>query len=39
MWVLYRDKVDDGAKYIVQEPWAVYIEQVYKTGNFSLLNI
>ncbi len=39
LWVRYADADDDTAKALVKKPIAVYIEQVYADGDFSLLGI
>lgn len=37
LWVRYTDDID--AQSVVQVPASVYVERVYKSGDFSLLNI
>lgn len=39
LWVRYQDYEDTAAKALVKRPVAVYIEQVYYDGDFSLLGI
>lgn len=39
MWVRYADEVDAAASQVIKRPVAVYIEQVYESGNFSALGI
>lgn len=39
LWVLYEDYEDNTAMKLVKRPVAVYVEQVYPYGNFSLLGI
>lgn len=39
LWVRYADDVDDVASELVKRPTAVYVEQVYPTGNFAGLGI
>jgi len=39
MWVRYSYDKDDTAKEVLQKPVGVYIEKVYREGNFGLLGI
>lgn len=39
MWVQYGEDEDAGTSQIIKKPVAVYIEQVYYAGDFSLLDI
>ena len=39
LWVRYADTEDATAQAVVKKPLAVYVEQVYEYGNFSLLGI
>ncbi len=39
LWVRYADVEDDSAKMLVKRPIAVYIEQVYDSGNLGALGI
>jgi hypothetical protein len=39
MWVRYAETEDGAAKALIQRPVAVYVEQVYEYGSFSLLGI
>lgn len=39
LWVRYRDVEDTGAKMLVKQPVAVYVERVYESGNFGSLLI
>jgi len=39
LWVRYRDEVDAVAQALVKRPVAVYVEQVYPSGDFSGLGI
>jgi hypothetical protein len=39
LWVLYEDAEDGDAKRLVKRPAAVYVEQVYKAGDFGELLI
>lgn len=39
LWVRYREKVDGEPKQLVVRPEFVYVERVYRAGNFSLLQI
>jgi hypothetical protein len=39
LWVQYADTADTDTKQLIKRPMAVYIEQVYEEGNFSLLGI
>ncbi len=39
LWVRYEDSEDTSAQSIVKKPVAVYVEQVYDYGDFSLLGI
>lgn len=39
MWVRYEDTEDTAAKRTVKRPIAVFVEQVYETGDMSLLGI
>lgn len=39
LWVLYEDMEDTTAKRLVRRPRAVYVVQVYESGDFSLLGI
>jgi hypothetical protein len=37
--VRYESDVDDTANRLIQKPSSVHIEQVYRSGNFTLLGI
>ncbi|MEX0744239.1 MAG: hypothetical protein WD118_01445 [Phycisphaeraceae bacterium] len=37
LWVRYKQDVDETAKVMIYKPTAAYIEQVYHTGDFSVL--
>lgn len=39
LWILYEEAKDDDAKFTPKRPKAVYVEKVYDSGNFGLLNI
>ncbi len=39
MWIRYEDDEDTTAKKLIKKPKAVYVEQVYSYGDFSLLGI
>ena len=39
LWIRYEDVEDDAAKMLVKRPRAVYVEQVYEYGDFTLLGI
>jgi hypothetical protein len=39
MWIRYEDDEDTTAKKLIKKPTAVYVEQVYHYGDFSLLGI
>lgn len=39
LWVRYTDWVDEYSNLLVKKPVNVYIEQVYRSGNFMLLGI
>jgi len=39
LWVLYEDEEDADAKRMVKRPAAVYVEQVYREGDFGELGI
>ena len=39
MWIKYDDVLDEAAGVTVKQPRAVYVEQVYPYGNFSLLQM
>jgi len=39
LWVLYEEREDATAKWLVKRPRAVYVEQVYDPANFGLLGI
>jgi hypothetical protein len=39
LWVRYEDDVDGVAKQLIKKPIAVYVEQVYPYGDFSLLGL
>jgi hypothetical protein len=39
MWILYQPTMDTVTSVMVQRPVAVYIEQVYLTGDFTVLGI
>jgi hypothetical protein len=39
LWIMYRDKDDAGAKRRVKVPFAAYVAQVYRYGDFSKLGL
>jgi len=39
LWVYYEEAEDNTAKQLVRRPRAVYIEQIYQTGDFSGLGV
>ncbi|MEX0744876.1 MAG: hypothetical protein WD118_04675, partial [Phycisphaeraceae bacterium] len=39
LWVRYEDVEDETAHALTKRPVAVYVEQVYESGNFGLLGI
>jgi hypothetical protein len=39
LWVRYESDVDDTANRLIQKPSSVHVEQVYRSGNFTLLGI
>ena len=39
LWVLYEEQEDAAAKRLVKRPAAVYVEQVYRSSDYSLLGI
>lgn len=39
LWVRYEDDEDATARTLIKKPRAVYVEQVYYYGDFSLLGI
>jgi len=39
LWIRYEDVEDESARMLVKRPRAVYVEQVYEYGDFTLLGI
>jgi hypothetical protein len=39
LWVLYKQKEDDGAKILASLPKEVHVERVYEEGDFDALGI
>jgi len=39
LWVQYQEEEDPDAQVLVKRPKAVFVEQVYRFGNFALLGI
>ena len=39
LWITVEDNVDESAHTLIKRPVAVYVEQVYEEGNFSVLRI
>jgi hypothetical protein len=39
LWVLYHESIDATAKYKIKVPAAVYVERVYRPGDYSTLKI
>lgn len=39
LWIRYEDVVDSAASVLIKRPTAVYVEQVYQYGDFTLLGI